>query len=58
MCVQDGSGVTNFQTELNYLDLLKIYCNSSDLGVLSSGGWGQVGGGCPGCLYEFRSVQR
>ena len=42
MCA-GGSGVTNLQTELNYLNLFKIYCNSSDLGFLGSG-VGQVGG--------------
>ena len=47
MCVQEGSGVPNLQTELNYLDLFKSYCNSSDLGFLGSGGVGQVGGWCP-----------
>ena len=45
--MQEGSGVTNLQTELNYLDLFKSYCNSSDLGFLSSGsgvvGWGVSG---------------
>ena len=46
--MQEGSGVTNLQTELNYLDSFKSYCNSSDLGFLSSGGVGQVGGGCLG----------
>ena len=45
--MQKGSGVTNLQTELNYLDSFKSYCNSSDLGFLRSGGVGQVGGGCP-----------
>ena len=44
--MQEGSGVTNLQTELNYLDLFKSYCNTSDLGFLDSGGGvGQVGGG-------------
>ena len=56
ICVQGDSGVTNLQTELNYLNLFKSYCNSSDLGFLGSGGWGRwVGdvrgiwghGGCP-----------
>ena len=46
--MQEGSGVTNLQTELNYLNSFKIYCNSSDLGFLSSGGVGQGGGGCLG----------
>ena len=45
MCA-GGSGITNLQTELNYLDSFKSYCNSSDLGFLSSGdgagGWGGV----------------
>ena len=40
MCA-GGSGVTNLQTELNYLDWFKSYCNSSDLGFLGSGGWGR-----------------
>ena len=35
----------NLQTELNYLDLFKCYCNSSDLGFLGSGGWGRWVGG-------------
>ena len=43
--MQEGSGVTNLQTELNYLDSFKSYCNSSDLGFLSSGGWGRWVGG-------------
>ena len=34
------SGVPNLQTELNYLDSFKSYCNSSDLSFLGSGGWG------------------
>ena len=34
-----GFRVPNLQTELNYLDLLKTYCNFSDLGFLSFGGW-------------------
>ena len=49
--MQEGSGVTNLQTELNYLDLFKSYCNSSDLGILGSGGWGRwvgdIGGDQP-----------
>ena len=61
ICVQEGAGVPNLQTELNYLDSFKSYCNSSDLGFLGSGG------GTGGCgvsrvinysLYEFRNVQR
>ena len=40
MCA-GGSGVPNLQTELNYLDSFKSYCNSSDLGYLSSGAWGR-----------------
>ena len=39
--VQEGSGVTNLQTELNYLDSFKSYCNSSDFSFLGSGGWGR-----------------
>ena len=61
ICVQEGSGVLNLQTELNYLDLFKSYCNSSYLGFLDSGGgtggWG-VSGVINYSLYEFRSVQR
>ena len=61
VCVQDGSGVTNLQAELNYLNSFKNYCNSSDLGFLSSGGgaggWG-VSGVISYSLYEFRNVQR
>ena len=44
ICVQEGSGVPNLQTELNYLDSFKSYCNSSVLCFLGSGGVGQVGG--------------
>ena len=45
--MQKGAGVPNLQTEFNYLNSFKSYCNSSDLGFLSSRGWGQVdvGGG-------------
>ena len=66
--LQEGSGVTNLQTELNYLNSFKSYCNSSDLAFLGSGGWGRwVGGGAGGwgvsevisySLYELRNVQR
>ena len=64
--MQEGSGVPNLQTELNYLDSFKSYCNSSDLGFLGPGWVGQVGGGVSGGvsgvisygLYEFRNVQR
>ena len=48
ICMQEGSGVPNLQTELNYLNLFKSYCNSSDLGFLSSRGWGRWVGGVPG----------
>ena len=41
--MQEGSGDPNLQTELNYLDSFKSYCNSSDLGFLSSRGWGCLG---------------
>ena len=44
--MQEGSGVPNLQTELNYLDSFKSYCNSCNLGFLGSWGVGQVGGGC------------
>ena len=46
MCA-GGFRVPNLQTELNYLDSFKSYCNSSDLGFLSLWGWGegQMGGG-------------
>ena len=37
MCVGGFRG-PNLQTELNYLDSFKSYCNSSDLGFLGSGG--------------------
>ena len=46
--MQEGSGVPNLQTELNYLDSFKSYCNSCDLGFLGSWGVGQVGVGCLG----------
>ena len=52
---------SNLQTELNYLNSFKSYCNSSNLGFLSSGGggggWG-VSGVISYSLYEFRNVQR
>ena len=52
--------VPNLQTELNYLDSFKSYCNSSDLGFLSSGGgaggWG-VSRVTNYSLYEFKNVQ-
>ena len=60
MCA-GGSRVTNLQTELNYLDSFKIYCNPSDLDFLGlgggPGGW-VVSGVTNYSLYEFRSVQR
>ena len=46
--MQEGSGVPKLQTELNYLNSFKSYCNSSDSGFLSSGGVGQVDGECLG----------
>ena len=61
ICMGGGLRVLNLQTEFNYLDSFKSYCNFSDLGFLSSGGVGQVGGGVwviYYSLYEFRSVQR
>ena len=45
--MQEGSGVPYLQTELNYLDSFKSYCNSSDLDFLGSGG-GAGGWGCLG----------
>ena len=45
MCAGGFPGVPNLQTELNYLDSFKSYCNSSDLGFLGSGGWGRWVGG-------------
>ena len=36
--------------EFNYLISFKSYCNSSDLGFLSTGQVGQVGGGYPGWI--------
>ena len=44
MCA-GGVRVPNLQTELNYLDSFKSYCNFSDLGFLSSRGWGRWVGG-------------
>ena len=57
--MQEGSGVPDLQTELNYLDPFKSYCNFSDLDFLSSGG--RAGGlevsGVTNCsLYKFRNV--
>ena len=56
-----GFRVTNLQTELNYLDLFKIYCTFSDFAFLGSGGgaggWG-VSGVTSCSLYGFRTVQR
>ena len=40
-CMGEGSRVPNLQMEFNYLDSFKSYFNSSDLGFLSSGGWGR-----------------
>ena len=61
LCVQEGSGVPNLQTELKYLDPFKSYCKSSNLGFLGcrgrAGGWG-VSGVINYSLYEFRNVQR
>ena len=67
--MQEGSGVPNLKTELNYLDSFKTYCNFSDLGFLGSGGgaggWGCLGnlsramisGGCPsGGIRDNRKV--
>ena len=62
ICVQEGSGVPNLQTELNYLDSFKSYCNSSDLDLRGPGGWDRWVGGVSGVinysLYEFRNLQR
>ena len=59
--VQVGSGVTNLQTELNYLDSFKTYCNFLIWVYLALGG-GAVGWGVPGVinysLYDFRNVLR
>ena len=60
ICVQEGSGVPNLQTELNYLISFKSYCNS-DLGFLGSGGWDRwvgLSGVINYSLYDFRNVQR
>ena len=60
MCA-GGFRVPNLSTELNYLVSFKSYCNSSDLGFLSSRGWGRwVGSSRVNnySLYEFRNVQR
>ena len=48
ICVQEGSGVPNLQTELNYLDLFKSYRNSPDLGLHGPRGWGRWVGGVQG----------
>ena len=40
-----NSEITNLQTELNYLNLFKIYCIFSDLGPPGSGN------GCGGCAH-------
>ena len=59
--MQEGSGVTNLQTELNYLNWFKSYCNSSDLGFLGSRGGGAGGWGILGVIsysvYEFSNIQ-
>ena len=47
MCA-GGFRVTNLQTEFNYLDSFKSYCNSSDLGFLGCGGWGRLVAGVQG----------
>ena len=59
--MQRGSVVTNLQTELNYLNSFKIYCNSSDLDFLGSwgggaGGWGYLG--WPTIVYMSSGVFR
>ena len=60
ICMQEGSGVAHLQTELNYLDSFKSYCNFSDLVFLGSGGWGRWVLGMSRVtgysLYEFRNV--
>ena len=53
--MQEGSGVTNLQTQLNYLDSFKSYCKSSDLGFLSSGGWGRWVGYLGGSAIVYMS---
>ena len=61
ICVGEGPRVPNLQTEFNYLDSFKSYCNSSDLGFLGSGGWSRwvgVSRVISYSLYEFRNVQR
>ena len=59
--MQEDSGVTNLQTELNYLNSFKSYCNSSDLGFLGPGGGAgglELSRMTNYSLYEFKSVQR
>ena len=61
MCAGGFRGPKSSKTELNYLNSFKSYCNSSDLGFLSSGGqgrWVGVSGVISYSLYEFRNVQR
>ena len=58
--MQEGSGVTNLQTELNDLNLFKTYCNFSDLAFLGSGGmaveWGHLW--WPSAVYMSSGVLR
>ena len=58
--MQEGLGVTNFQTKLNYLNSFKTCCNFSDLGFLRSGGgaggWGYLGR--PAIVYMSSGVFR
>ena len=50
ICVQECSGITNLQTELNYLNLLKTYCIFTDLGLPGSGAGGRWVGGYLGVI--------
>ena len=52
--MQEGSGVPNLQTELNYLDSFKTYCNFSYLGFLSSAGGVYLG--WPAIVYMSSGV--
>ena len=54
--MQEGSGVPNLQTELNYLDSFKSYCNSSVLCFLGSGGWGRWWGGPGSSAIVYMSL--
>ena len=50
ICMQECSGITNLQTELNYLNLSKAYCIFTDLGLPGSGVGGRWVGGYLGVI--------